>query len=327
MSTLIPTQNDYDDAHGLPELAVDYKKSMEERKNDRDANNKPLYPWKFEVVKGFFKQAEDDTDDFKFRYTQDHLGRIKLWQEITAALEQLNATSGDNESYKLIFLARHGQGFHNVCVNKYGMDAWRQKWRRETTDGEIVFAPDPMLTELGIRQAKENNAAWKEEVQLGAPIPLKFYVSPLQRSSWTLVHTWDGITNAEPLVTESIREKLHVNLCDKRSPKRVIEERFGKYNFRLEDGFTEEDEIFQDHDRETLVQQSFRVNKFLQQLFDEEWNGSKVDKAQAQKNSVISTTSHAGTIRAFITALGHRQFTISTGGMLPVIVRATRKSD
>lgn len=327
MSLLIPTENDYADAHGDVEGTLEYAKRIAECQGDRNAENKLLYPWKFEAVKGFFKQTDEATDDLKFRYTEENFGRLKSWDEITAALEKLNAEAADNESYKLVFFARHGQGYHNVIVEKYGLKAWQEKWHNQTTDGEIVYAPDPMLTELGINQAKENNAAWKQEVQLGAPIPQSFYVSPLQRSSWTCVLTWEGITEPRPLVTEAIRETLNVNLCDKRSSKLVIELRFQKYGFRIEDGFSEEDTLFKDHDRETLAQQALRVNGFLQKLFDNEWNGTKVDRTRAHENTVISTTSHAGTIRAFITVLGHRMFTISTGGMIPVVVKATRQAD
>lgn len=325
MSLLIPSQTDYDDAHGNPEDTLAYRKHIEAHREDRNEKGEPIYPWDFEVVKGFFRQTDEDTDDLAFRYTEENFGRLQSWPEIVQQLEKLNKDADENVSYKLIFLARHGQGYHNVIVQKYGYAAWSQKWHKETTDGTIVYAPDPMLTELGINQAKENNAAWKKEVAEGAPLPHKFYVSPLQRSSWTCVHTWDGVCETRPLVTEAIRETLNVNLCDKRSSRLVIEERFAKHNFVIEEGFSEEDVLFKDYDRETLIEQSMRVNGFLQGLFDADLEGGKVDRARAQNSSIISTTSHAGTIRAFITVLGHRMFTISTGGMLPVVVKATRR--
>lgn len=37
-----------------------------------------------------------------------------------------------------------------------------EKWRFLGTDGELTWGPDAGLTELGIRQAKENNMVWKE---------------------------------------------------------------------------------------------------------------------------------------------------------------------
>lgn len=330
MSLLIPTVDDYLDAHGKVEQELIYKEEIEKLADSRDSNNKLVYPWKFETVSGFFKQADEDTDDFKFNYATNDFGVKKPWSTVLEELEQLNKDAGENECYKLIFFARHGQGFHNVCVTKYGMDEWHRKWHCLTTDGEIEWGPDAMLTELGINQAKENNQAWKAQVARGAPVPAKFYVSPLQRSSHTAVHTWDGIKSPDshPLVVEAIRETIGVNVCDKRSPRSVILDRFAKHGFEVEDLLTEQDELFSDTTREKMHEQTLRVNLFLQRLFDEDWDGSSVVvPSHAHQNSVISTTSHAGTIRCFITVLGHRHFTISTGGMLPIVVKGTRKLD
>ncbi|KAG2736952.1 hypothetical protein G9P44_001042 [Scheffersomyces stipitis] len=329
MSLLIPTQNDYEDAHGELEAEREYYEYFEKVKDQKDDNGNYIYPWDFEVVEGFFRQSHPETDDSVFNYALEDFGRTKSWPELIADLKQLNEAANDNEIYKLIFFARHGQGYHNVCVNKYGVEEWKRKWHSLKTDGEIVWAPDSNLTDLGIAQAKENKEAWKREIEKGAPIPSKFYVSPLQRSSRTLVHTWDDIKprDIKPIVAESIRETLGVNLCDKRSTKTVIEERFGEYGFVLPEDVTEEDTLFQSDYRETMLEQTVRVSKFLHSLFDEDLAAhGGVDRAKSHKHSFVSTTSHAGTIRCFIIALKHRHFTISTGGMIPIVVKATRKS-
>ncbi|KAK6459158.1 histidine phosphatase superfamily [Scheffersomyces xylosifermentans] len=328
MSLLIPTENDYDDAHGDIESEVAYREQFNKVKDEKDAEGKYLFPWSFEVVNGFFKQSDPKTDDSKFNYALEGFGKEKPWAEIIDELNSLNKSAKNNEVYKLIFFARHGQGYHNVCVNKYGLDEWKRKWHSLKTDGELVWAPDPNLTELGYSQSTENNEAWKREISIGAPIPSKFYVSPLQRSSRTLVNTWDDIKprSLKPVVTESIRETIGVNLCDKRSTKTVIEERFGQYGFVIPPDFTEDDELFTSDHRETMVEQTFRVNSFLQNLFDEDLaSDSTVDRTKVEDHTFISTTSHAGTIRCFIIALEHRHFTISTGGMIPIVVKATRK--
>lgn len=324
MSLLIPTECDYEDAHGGdPKQEEIYKEEIAKLQKTTDTN----FPWKFEVVPGFFKQSDDSTDDLKFNYATDNFGRIGLWEEIIARLQELNKNAADNEVYKLLFLARHGQGYHNVIVNKYGIEQWNKKWHSLTTDGELIYAPDPMLTDLGISQAKENNQAWREQLKQGAPIPSKFYVSPLQRSCHTVVHTWDGIkpTSLHPLVYEGVRETLGLNLCDKRSTRTVICERFEKpHGFNIDDTVTENDELYKDDYRETLVEQSIRLNKFLQYLFEQDFTGTQVNRSKALDDIFVSITSHAGTIRSFITVLGHRHFTISTGGMIPIVVKATR---
>jgi hypothetical protein len=39
-------------------------------------------------------------------------------------VRHLNNKSGENESVKVMFLGRHGQGWHNVAETKYGTKAW-----------------------------------------------------------------------------------------------------------------------------------------------------------------------------------------------------------
>lgn len=72
-----------------------------------------------------------------------------------ADLQQLNRDSPDNEIYKLIFLARHGQAKSNVASQKYSKEEWMRKWRFLGTDGELTWGPDADLTELGLKQAAE----------------------------------------------------------------------------------------------------------------------------------------------------------------------------
>ncbi|KAG7195002.1 uncharacterized protein KQ657_004114 [Scheffersomyces spartinae] len=324
VSLLISNECDYLDAHGDQDQVLRYKKYQAERMNDPKLSKE--YPWTFEVVDGIFQQSDSSTEDRTFSYVENNFGRLKSWQEISDTLDSLNANAASNVSYKLIFCARHGQGYHNYIVEKYGLEQWHAKWHCLGTDGEVTYGPDAMLTELGMNQAKENHQAWKKELALGAPIPDAFYVSPLQRSSWTLQMTWDGLRPQEkqPIVTENLRETLGVNLCDKRSTRLVIESRFKPHGFVIEEGFSEEDKLWLPDYREEYFEQSIRVDQFLQSLFNREWDEKSNLIIKQNQHKVVSTTSHAGTIRGFITVLGHRPFTISTGGMIPIFVKATR---
>ncbi|RLV93939.1 putative phosphoglycerate mutase [Spathaspora sp. JA1] len=327
-SLLIPTQGDFDDAHGDVEEELKYDEHYKTERQAKDESGNWIYPWNFEVVSGFFKQTDPKTDDLKFNYSFENMGRLKSWEDIISELQQLNENASDNESYKLIFFARHGQGYHNLVIQKYGLQAWLDKYHAMTTDGETTWAPDAALTETGIKQAQENNQLWKQEIRLGAPIPSKFYVSPMQRSSNTCVLTWNDIKSQDqrPVVKEKLRETVGTNLCDMRSTKTVIDQRFGQYGF-VTDEIVEQDIYFTDV-RETMVEQSIRVNQFLQELFEQDLqNDGAVDKTKAHEKTFVSTTSHAGTIRCFINVLKHRHFTISTGGMIPIVIKATRRLD
>lgn len=324
MSLLIPSACDYEDAHADPGLEARYQALLDQAK----VQEPDLFKWTFEVVPGFFKQADPELDDLKFNYVFDQLGRLKPWAEIESLLQALNEQAPPNVAYKLIFCARHGQGYHNHIVDKYGHAAWDAKWFQLTTDGEVEYAPDPMLTATGLEQAGENHAVWQQELEAhGAPVPAEFYVSPLQRLCWTLAETWKGLLpeDRHPLVVERLRETIGRNLCDKRSLRLTILERFGGLGFEVEPGFAEEDPLF-GPDRESAEAQAVRVNRWCQDLFEGMCQDGQVVKSTAAATLVISTTTHAGTIRSFIVVFGHRRFTISTGGMIPIVVKATRQS-
>lgn len=326
MSLLIPTQQDYADARGGSERIPLYHQKIEELSQERDLESKLKYPWKFESVPGVFKQSDLDTDDLIFNYAESDFGITKPWSELVNQLNELNNQAQDNEIYKLLFLARHGQGNHNVVVERYGSAEWRRKWHALENDGDLVYGPDPVLTELGENQAKENNRAWKEQLSKGAPVPSRFIVSPLQRSCNTLLITWNDIfpKGAQPLIVENVREIIGFHICNKRSTKTKILERFGKYGYITEPGFEENDNLYVDDRQETADEQCLRTNGFLQKLFNEYWD-EEHHKSNSVEDQVISITSHGGTIKTFLSVIGHRAYTIPTGGMIPVVVKGTRQ--
>ncbi|ODV68307.1 phosphoglycerate mutase-like protein [Hyphopichia burtonii NRRL Y-1933] len=325
MSLLIPTERDFEDAREGRETIPVYQETIAKLNKRSPITNELEFPWDFEFVPGFFKQADPNTDDLNFNYVDCDFGITKPWSDIVEQLNELNINAKDNECYKLLFLARHGQGNHNIVVSKYGIGEWRRKWHELERDGDLVYGPDPVLTEVGINQAKENNQAWKEQLAKNAPIPSKFIVSPLQRSCNTLLITWKDIfpENTKPVIVENVREMLGFHLCNKRSNKTTILERFGKHGFITEPGFEEEDTWYVHEVEETAAEQCLRTNRFMQQLFDEQWDSSQ-SKTDPTKDQVVSVTSHGGTIKTFLGVIGHRAYTIPTGGMIPVVVKGTR---
>jgi broad specificity phosphatase PhoE len=121
----------------------------------------------------------------------------------------LNDTSDSYTAYKLLFLARHGEGVHNLAEALYGTPAWNSYWSHLNGDGNLVWGPDPKLTLKGEMQASAANLAWKQEMKDAVPIPQSFYSSPLQRASNTLEITWKDIQLSRgilPLIVEDLRE-------------------------------------------------------------------------------------------------------------------------
>lgn len=308
MSLLVPTKQDYRDARNGYERLPEYKQKLRQFTGETPEK----YPWQFEVAQDFFVQSDSQTDDFKFRYAED-FGIKKPWDQIVKEVQQLNQEL-DKVQYKLLFLARHGQGYHNVVVNKYGPEAWREKWHNLERDGDIVYGPDPELTEIGLNQGKENNQIWTQQIKNGCPVPTKYFVSPLQRSCMTLWLTMKGLfpANYKVLIVEKIREVIGFHLCNKRDTKTAILQKFGQHNFVTEPGFAEQDELYTEEE-ELFEDHCIRINHFLQDLFEDYKN-----------DDFINVTSHGGTIKCFLAVMGHRNFTISTGGMIPVVVRATK---
>lgn len=324
MSLLVPNERDHVDAHeDLDQDELYYKRIAEIRakadvlncaSTSESSESDSTFSWDFEPVQGFFMQTSDNTDDMKFNYATQGFGTTKPWEELIDRLELLNSTSVPNTKYKMLFLARHGQGWHNIASHKYPKADWFSRWRFVGTDGEIEWGPDAKLTDLGISQAKENGELWKSQLENGAPLPTKFYVSPLLRSIDTLFHTWRDIEIPRPIVIENVRETIGVHLCHERTTKSALESKYTDLDF--EEGFTEDDLLAQKYStvREQLHQQFLRVDGVLQKIFDED------------EDSIISITSHAGTIRGFITVIGHRKFTIPTGGMIPIVVKGTKNN-
>jgi hypothetical protein len=46
------------------------------------------------------------------------------WQKFEHYVDVLNAKSGRNVNYKVLFMGRHGEGYHNAAETYYGTPAW-----------------------------------------------------------------------------------------------------------------------------------------------------------------------------------------------------------
>ncbi|KAH0840201.1 hypothetical protein J3R83DRAFT_1202 [Lanmaoa asiatica] len=137
--------------------------------------------------------------------------RTNRWTTFVAEIKKLNTTAEPGVKFKVFFLGRHGEGYHNVGEAKYGpkvgcrtsgsnlsfddaydiFKAWCEYWAKLNGDGEIVWGPDPQLTPLGVQQAQEAHDAWEREHRFGIPLPEKLYTSPLTRAIRTNQMTFD----------------------------------------------------------------------------------------------------------------------------------------
>lgn len=94
---------------------------------------------------------------------------------------------------KVLFLARHGQGVHNLVMAHYGREWWEKEgMNAQYSNDEYTWGPDPELTELGVEQARDAHKAWKAQLESSDPVPMPqaFYVSPFSRACDTLAITW-----------------------------------------------------------------------------------------------------------------------------------------
>ena len=49
---------------------------------------------------------------------------ILAWEDFAKHVAELNSTAFRNERFCVLFLGRHGEGWHNVGEAKYGTVAW-----------------------------------------------------------------------------------------------------------------------------------------------------------------------------------------------------------
>ncbi|TFK63303.1 phosphoglycerate mutase [Pluteus cervinus] len=269
----------------------------------------------FEVVPGFFIQ--DDPSSQSFAPVPPRFGLIdaspQRWINLFGQIRKLNLSTGHGTSYKLFFFARHGEGYHNVAEAKYGTQAWDDYWSKLNGDGELVWGPDPELTPLGISQAEEVRDVLEEELAAKLHLPSKLYSSPFTRALNTCQIQWENILISDTntvSVLEDCRETIGVHTCDKRRTRSYIESRFE--GFIPEPSMTEEDELWTPDYRETHNEIVTRTTRVLHQVFDEE------------PGNFISVTAHGGVINAFMASLGRSDANLPTGGLMPVVVKATR---
>ncbi|EME47324.1 hypothetical protein DOTSEDRAFT_145863 [Dothistroma septosporum NZE10] len=281
----------------------------------------------YTTVTGYFLQDEAATNASTFNYTQSNFGLIDRtypategltanltqWQRFERQVDALNAAASLNTVYKVLFMGRHGQGYHNAAESYYGTPAWNCYWAQLKGNATIHW-DDAQLTSDGLLQAQIAHNFWKHEIELQKiPHPQSYYTSPLSRCLATANLTFAGLDFPlyypfVPTVKELLREGISIHTCDHRSNKTYIEGRYP--TFEIERGFNEYDELWNGVTAESDSAQEKRMLTLLDDVFtndDHTW---------------ISITSHSGTIGTILDVLGHRSFSLATGAVIPVLVEA-----
>ncbi|KAI5811654.1 phosphoglycerate mutase [Peziza echinospora] len=289
---------------------------------------------KYSTVTGFFAQDLPDTDDETFDFIASNFGLLDKfqleglhvdaenlvpssksppWKKFKSVIKSLNKNAPKNTQYKVFFIARHGQGFHNVAESFYGTHLWDCYWSLLDGNGTSRW-DDAELTPLGISEVARANVAWKQQLEYGAPLPEIWFTSPLRRAAHTLEITWGDITlNSDdipkPIIKEKLRETMGIHTCDRRSSRCEIARAFPTFTF--EHGFPEGPDPFWDPiNREPDAAKTQRLKTAIDEILE-------FDSSQ----TYISLTGHSAAIQSLLKAFGHRPFRLQTSGMIPVAVK------
>ncbi|WVQ81939.1 hypothetical protein IAT38_004066 [Cryptococcus sp. DSM 104549] len=262
------------------------------------------------------------------------------WHAFKTRIEELNGQCPDGESIKVIYVARHGQAEHNVIKQKYGasIEAVRVGDKLIKPSVHVLHPiPDPSLTPLGRSQASAIAATLQREVARGMPLPEKWFVSPLKRVGETCGIEWGwAFGNGEEtvgkseegengehkdrgrgvpgVVTKNLRERLHVNECDKRSPLSALRKLFPSFTFPP--SAPDEDALWEPgtvRGRETQDEIIVRAQMGIVECLE-----------LSEGATYISVTSHGQLLLRMYTALGLPSRKLEVGEMNVLVLRVKK---
>lgn len=284
----------------------------------------------FKTLTGFFQQDNAQTNPSTFLYNKTNFGLIKRsypsdknthastltdWQRFDAYLRGLNRHSARNVDYKLLFIGRHSEGYHNAEESYAGTPAWNCYFAEQPGNTTVTWE-DAALTPFGRSQALVANNFWRHEIeQQKIETPQSFYTSPLDRCLSTAQLTFSNLPlprqySFKPVVKELLREGISIHTCDRRSSRQYIQ---GAYpHFAFESTFQDTDHLWNGITAETSSAQDYRSKVVLDDIFSHD------------ASSIISITSHSGEAASLLRVLGHQPFSLVTGAIIPVFVEVER---
>ncbi|KAL4865243.1 hypothetical protein BDV12DRAFT_174990 [Aspergillus spectabilis] len=309
----------------------------------------------YTTVTGYFEQDDPATDPSTYDYTSHNFGLLdrtydyesssdsdtdisdlSQWERFHRQLEYLNANSPKSVSYKLFFMGRHGEGWHNAAESYFGTPAWN--CYHALLEGNTTHTWfDADLTPEGIEQANIAHEYWLHQyAEHNIQFPDSYYSSPMTRSLKTANITFSqlplsqaGAAKFLPTVKEGFREGMSMHTCNHRRSKSYISDLFPTWRF--EDGFTEEDELWTGTTSETSEAQDLRSRDALNDIFTpslsthkpiQKPSGVCAPPSEKAKNLIVSITAHSGEITSLLRVIGHQPFRLSTGAVIPVLIKA-----
>jgi broad specificity phosphatase PhoE len=249
------------------------------------------------------------------------LAEDNIWTRFRAKIHILNEKSPQNVQWKVVFFARHGEGYHNLASRlstNWDEDSKHDTFRTINIDGtsrEInIFDPD--LTEKGVKEAQGAREYWEAQNKEDIPQPDRFYVSPLFRALRTARITFStneesgnfgdifptcGSGTCVPIITENLREMMGGRPCDKRNEYKIIRAKFPEYKFEEDFDTADMDPLWKANSIEDKSEFMDRMKRVQEKIFME-----TKDKA-----TYIHLTMHDGSIRTalkvFQPLLGQRE--------------------
>jgi broad specificity phosphatase PhoE len=261
----------------------------------------------YTVVPGIFQQDDPSTNASTFNFTASNFGLIDRaypsdsscpdrkhatqWQKLAHYISSLNRQGKRGERYTLLFLGRHGEGYHNAAETYFGTPAWNCYWSIRDGNASVTWA-DAHLTETGVKQALNVNRFWEHLIEDEKITPPEtYYTSPLYRCLDTARLTFSSLKLPRrnpfvPTIKEYFREGISDHTCDRRSNKTYIHANFPSYRF--EKGFPEYDPYWTPLHAETSVDQDIRSKKVLDDVFLND------------ESTYVSVTAHSGEIASLL---------------------------
>ncbi|OAX85533.1 hypothetical protein ACJ72_00071 [Emergomyces africanus] len=240
-----------------------------------------LSHFEYSTVPGYFLQADPATDpadstigfglinqtyDTDENFDPNH--EKTQWERFAYKLQSLNAQTDEHTEFKLFYMGRHGEGYHNVAEQLYGTEAWDCYWSKLDGNGNITWS-DAQLTETGIAQAIHARSTWAEQIENHIPFPQSYYSSPLDRCLQTANLTFNDLPLPpdrpfKPVVKELLRETLGIHTCDRRSPTTHITKSYP--HFTLESNFALTDPLWNPDLRESNSARAVRLRQLLDDI-------------------------------------------------------------
>lgn len=282
----------------------------------------------FAALPGFFRAFESQDSQGVDSSIVDHLELVS--HDSWANLYEQIPPDTDTEHYKLVVLARHGQGYHNAAILRYGMEAWDAHWSFLDGDEHGKWL-DSKLTDLGKGQVQETGlevlSPIIEELQM---LPHVFFSSPMRRCLETFIGSWGGIFTKNnhhlreqtiPVrVVENIRETLGEHTCDKRVPHSESVKEYQNYkthaghtiDWLYDSNYPEQDQLWLEDHRETISELDQRLHAGLSQIFSQ----------LSSDQRFVSITCHSGVIGSALRNFKHPPVqNLNTGKVVCAVVK------